>query len=1052
MRFGRNFHRWQVPSWIDSYVNYSYLKDLVRGKSPITALKEAIEFEISVVDGFLARQNRVAEAQIDVLSEHWGIEIGSTRSLEYHGVSKYELEDLQASLLECAHDVAQFHHYAKVNHDALSRILDKAAAIYDLKDLCNVTSLSRLADWCQSLLSCLSQLNNTLRLLGEVKNREETDTVPRSLLLERFGLSHFPAETIRCLMEDNVLQLDTSLKRRYPNPSTERRSVLTVLIQVATIHQAVECQAVLLATLRLESGQETTMHDNPLHQILQSLSKSQQDSNSPIVNKAFSKTLELLGPSQSFLLQKKDSLGRSPLHYAARLGLDGICKAIITAIRAEPLKTCEGEIYIFPDIFGLTPLDYAVQRGFAAVVELLLQELKFEDLSDRRDANDTLGILATAVCSKSIDIATLLIREGWGVRFVNRFGQTVLHLAAERGLSIFVETLIALGIDVNASDNVRGWTPLFSASVQGHNEMVEALLQAGAKTQITDQRGWLAQDYAAYRGHMQILKSMRARGSANLTSKPGDYFGKLNVLPHRSSADSVIFLYLGTLNLLKEAAGVDITQYRRSVSPIYVPDTCLDVSVSLCGEPDQVHTLSLPIISEISDQPCCFTVRDPDNASIMFKVTSPLEERPVGIAIALLNTLKESLGANRESLVRDFTLPLINDRHGRVGTVVFTFIVARPLSFEQQAPTESQSLQLESFSSLGGHRGNGQNDKSPCLQVGENSLQSFKTAVEHGADVIEFGEDKLMVLWLISLRSWLTSYTDVQLTKDDIPVVYHDFLVVEKGCDVPMHALTLEQFIDISRAQSPSQSFHDIPSRLPWDERDRPRAIPNLRRSSLGPSRDSTTEALVSQMKHTLNYPGFKSNLRGNSIHEPFMTLEDLLFNLSEDVPLDIELKYPMLYEAEDFHMDTFAIEVNHFLDKILCVVYSHAGPRRRIIFSSFSPEICMVLMAKQQPYPILFLNDSSNYTTGDMRATSLQAAVRFAHRFGLAGVAMASEPFVASPGLAGFVRRQGLYTATYGPLNDDVDGVKIQAEAGIDLIIVNKVKQARQTLSKMKT
>lgn len=135
-----------------------------------------------------------------------------------------------------------------------------------------------------------------------------------------------------------------------------------------------------------------------------------------------------------------------------------------------------------------------------------------------------------------------------------------------------------------------------------------------------------------------------------------------------------------------------------------------------------------------------------------------------------------------------------------------------------------------------------------------------------------------------------------------------------------------------------------------------------------------------------------------------------------------------MLYEAEDVQMDTFAFDINHFLDKILSVVYSFAGPRRRIIFSSFSPEICMVLVAKQQPYPVLFLNDSSNCTTGDMRATSLQTAVRFAHRFGLAGVAMASEPFIASPGLAGFVRRQGLYTATYGPLNDDAEGLEVRS------------------------
>ncbi|KAL6409781.1 hypothetical protein AUP68_06177 [Ilyonectria robusta] len=250
-----------------------------------------------------------------------------------------------------------------------------------------------------------------------------------------------------------------------------------------------------------------------------------------------------------------------------------------------------------------------------------------------------------------------------------------------------------------------------------------------------------------------------------------------------------------------------------------------------------------------------------------------------------------------------------------------------------------------------------------------------------------------------------------------------------------MHTLTLEQFTAINDAKSISKPPHGPPKRLPWDERDRPRALLSSRRRSLCAPLDSATEALVSEIEFTLNHPDYKPNLRSHSIREPFVTLEELFHSLPEEVPFDIELsnylppptpyasplsnrviEYPMLYEAVDSQMDTFASEVNHFLDTILSVTYAHAGPRRRVIFSSFSPEICMVLAVKQQTYPILFLNDSSNWPTGDMRATIPQTAERFAHRFGLAGVAMASEPFLASPGLVGFVRNQGLYTATYKP------------------------------------
>ncbi len=274
-----------------------------------------------------------------------------------------------------------------------------------------------------------------------------------------------------------------------------------------------------------------------------------------------------------------------------------------------------------------------------------------------------------------------------------------------------------------------------------------------------------------------------------------------------------------------------------------------------------------------------------------------------------------------------------------------------------------------------------------------------------------------------------------------------------------------------------------MPQSLLRDEREKPRELSRKRTRSLCDLPDGDTTALIKQMKYTLNYPGYKANVRGYNIHEPFVKLEELFHNIPEEIAFDIELsnfthrrpdlypanivvEYPMLFEANDFQMDPFAFELNHFLDTILSVIFAHAG-QRRVILSTFSPEICMVLAVKQQCYPVLFLNDSSNCPTGDMRATSLQTAVRFAHRFGLAGVVVASDPFVASPGLVNFVREQAIYTATYGPLNDDatcakVSGIsklvlasqhansaaQIQAEAGVDLIITNKVKMVKHVVN----
>lgn len=57
--------------------------------------------------------------------------------------------------------------------------------------------------------------------------------------------------------------------------------------------------------------------------------------------------------------------------------------------------------------------------------------------------------------------------------------------------------------------------------------------------------------------------------------------------------------------------------------------------------------------------------------------------------------------------------------------------------------------------------------------------------------------------------------------------------------------------------------------------------------------------------------------------------------------------EYPMLQESEQEDMDTFGIEMNSWVDTVLKVVYDN-GKGRDIIFSSFHPDICLMLSFKQ--------------------------------------------------------------------------------------------------------
>jgi glycerophosphodiester phosphodiesterase len=140
---------------------------------------------------------------------------------------------------------------------------------------------------------------------------------------------------------------------------------------------------------------------------------------------------------------------------------------------------------------------------------------------------------------------------------------------------------------------------------------------------------------------------------------------------------------------------------------------------------------------------------------------------------------------------------------------------------------------------------------------------------------------------------------DVQLTKDHVPVIYHDFLVSETGIDAPVHTLTLEQvcypcgllsvFLLISFKFLHLSNFTTKQSDLPF--RGTANGAPRQRSLSVGGVESDASE-LSEKMKHTRDFKtkGYKGNTRGNHIQAPFATLEDLFKKLPESVSFNIEM------------------------------------------------------------------------------------------------------------------------------------------------------------------
>ncbi|KAJ2078177.1 Glycerophosphocholine phosphodiesterase [Coemansia sp. RSA 988] len=307
-----------------------------------------------------------------------------------------------------------------------------------------------------------------------------------------------------------------------------------------------------------------------------------------------------------------------------------------------------------------------------------------------------------------------------------------------------------------------------------------------------------------------------------------------------------------------------------------------------------------------------------------------------------------------------------------------------------------------------GHRGSGMNcpygERPGCLQLGENTVLSMENAIRDGVAAVEF---------------------DVQLTRDMVPIIYHDWLVAETGLDTPVNALVLSQF----KALNPHSQLY--PTR----------------------SCDDLTTKASELEKPSILVPQVVANSK-DTVGAPFATLHDLFNDVPAGAGFDIEIKYPMPDEADSVGMAT-SFEVNLFVDRILDVIYSYVGnplaPEsqrssgyRPILFTSFHPDICLLLAHKVgRDFPIMLLTDAGMSAMADSRCNSLDVAVRLCKWAGLAGVVSHVGPVVQSPRVASLVRRNHLLLATYGGLNQQPEHIRLQKAYHVDVVITDNARIA---------
>jgi len=334
-------------------------------------------------------------------------------------------------------------------------------------------------------------------------------------------------------------------------------------------------------------------------------------------------------------------------------------------------------------------------------------------------------------------------------------------------------------------------------------------------------------------------------------------------------------------------------------------------------------------------------------------------------------------------------LPILSLHQEVIGTLKIDALVVnsikncpRELDFSPQRWTApGRTLDI-------GHRGMGSSyiNGVPNARVRENTVLSFSEAARAGADMVEF---------------------DVMLTRDEVPVIFHDFMacmnvIASNGTmsrvKVPISDLTLAELNAFNVTK-----WHDM-------------------------SPSSPVNSFV------------------NEDERAFPTLRHCFQVIDPKIGFNIEVKYCMhlrstgQYEEGVQHFT----ERNTYIDTILREVFQHAGDRP-IVLSCFDPDTCTLMRAKQTRYPVVFLSqgETLKYATfQDPRSASLSLAVKFALSESLMGVALHTEDLLKDLELIVRAHSQGLAVFSWGEDNNSVENLQLQRDHRMDGMIYDRLDE----------
>ena len=677
----------------------------------------------------------------------------------WEDVDRHELLYFLAVFIYCRSGLKKIQSYGTVNAHGFKRLIEK------LGHFSLSCSTSITLEEVEAKLSCvqfcsqtdslrdLQLLQNSITSLNSIV-KEVPFVSSYSLILNRFVSRDYSSldnsdAAYEAIKRDDVSCLDRFLQDNVNVTSVRQERVqklILVLLHLSIICGSAGCVGRLLLLMKTMGEKDFTLKDFlPLIIVRILVKMSQQKLITGHLNQELtyiqalgsytqacddsrtllSRVLSELGANVKAALLARDSPFRwKPLQYAAQHGLLEACQLLLSYMQdtkyddgVSSSESVNWEVN-WEDRLGNSPLRVAVTRGDDNMSKLLLEFYRREQPPEYETGNVSSGALLVDAIRSDPGILNNLLAAGANVNHQGPCGETPLYLAARSGDEQSVKLLLTHQASTAIAEKIRGWTPLIVASVEGHVRIAQLLINAGASQEYQDIFGWTAIDHAAFRGHITLAKSLREFQAESHTASGDLPRGRAascrSVKPIRMPLNECLILVnLGSYDPCENLEAANLGPYLVSDEPNVKSELGLSIEICLVGKQTSSHTVDLPILEETVNKPWAFYTKDPDKAKLVFKVyrKDTIGPNPVSIhigsGIALLNSLKQGLGSDRESLVRDYNIPILaKNSLEDIGTVTFSFLLVKP----HLRPTSSTSARNVLWEKSGltkvvGHRG-----------------------------------------------------------------------------------------------------------------------------------------------------------------------------------------------------------------------------------------------------------------------------------------------------------------------------------------------------------